>query len=60
MSKTSKCYLETITEILRTIEAEETESIDKAATILADKVIEDRLINVNVPPDQSRLASGLL
>ena len=55
MSKTSKCYLETITEILRTIEAEETESIDKAATILADKVIEDRLINVIGPGGHSNM-----
>ncbi len=43
-------------EILRTIEAEVgTESIDKAATILADKAIEDRLINVIGPGGHSNM-----
>ncbi len=57
MSKTSKFYLETIVSILKQIEEKEQESIDRAATILAQAVIEDKLINVIGPGGHSNLAA---
>jgi uncharacterized phosphosugar-binding protein len=46
MSKTSSSYLESIISLLTAIEKKEEESIDRAATILAKVVAEDRVINV--------------
>ncbi|NLG83587.1 MAG: SIS domain-containing protein [Firmicutes bacterium] len=56
MSKISKTYLETIVSLLKTIEEEEQEALNKAATILAQKVAEDRLINVIGPGGHSNMA----
>ncbi|NLJ25683.1 MAG: SIS domain-containing protein [Firmicutes bacterium] len=57
MSKTSRFYLETIVSVLERIEEEQQESIDKAATILADAVAENKLINVIGPGGHSNLAA---
>lgn len=57
MSKTSKQYLETIISVLTRIEAEQQESIDKAASILAKAVLDDKLINVIGPGGHSNLAA---
>ncbi|NMB11769.1 MAG: SIS domain-containing protein [Firmicutes bacterium] len=57
MSRTSRFYLETIVSVLKRIEDEQQESIDKAATILANAVAEDKLINVIGPGGHSNLAA---
>ena len=49
--------METIVSVLKRIEEEQQESIDKAATILANAVAEDKLINVIGPGGHSNLAA---
>ncbi|HHY47471.1 MAG TPA: SIS domain-containing protein [Firmicutes bacterium] len=56
MSKTSRAYRDAIISLITTIEEKEQESIDKAATILAKAVAEDRLINVIGPGGHSNMA----
>lgn len=55
MSKTSKYYLDRIQRLLTTIEEQEAGSIDRAAGILAEKVLDDRLINVIGPGGHSNM-----
>jgi len=57
LSKTSKFYLETVVSVFERIEAEQQESIDQGATILAHAVAEDKLINVIGPGGHSNLAA---
>lgn len=56
MSENSIMYLNTITELLTTIQKEEKESIDKAAGVLAKALSEDRLIHVIGPGGHSNMA----
>lgn len=56
MSKTSKIYRDRVIDLITQIERDEEESIEKAATILAKAVSEDRLINVIGPGGHSNLA----
>ena len=44
--------------LTRIFEAEQHESIDKAASILAKAVLDDKLINVIGPGGHSNLAAG--
>ena len=56
MSKTSMAYLAAITALLATIEEKEQDSVDRAASLLAKAVAEDRLINVIGPGGHSNMA----
>ncbi|MDD4220448.1 MAG: SIS domain-containing protein, partial [Sphaerochaetaceae bacterium] len=44
--KSAKVYLEKVTEILTKITNEETESIDRAARMIAERIEKDQLIHV--------------
>ncbi|MBQ4610777.1 MAG: SIS domain-containing protein [Clostridia bacterium] len=55
MSKTSSYYLERIIQMLSEIEEKESGSIDKAAGILAEKILEDRLVHVIGPGGHSNM-----
>ena len=56
MSNTSTEYLQQIFSLLTLIEKEEKEAIDKGATILAEAVTKDKLINVIGPGGHSNMA----
>ena len=56
MSETSRSYLNQLTSLLTTIEGKEQETIDKAASILAEAVSQDKLINVIGPGGHSNMA----
>lgn len=55
MSLESAKYLNSIISCLTAIEKDEVESIDKASSLLAEKVAEDRLINVIGPGGHSNM-----
>jgi uncharacterized phosphosugar-binding protein len=57
MSKTSLAYCKTIADLLNAIEADEAESINRAADILVKVFKEDRLINVIGTGGHSNLAA---
>lgn len=56
MPRTSKMYRDAIISLITTIEAKEQAPIDKAATLLAKALAEDRLINVIGPGGHSNMA----
>jgi uncharacterized phosphosugar-binding protein len=57
MRNITKQYLTAVSEIINKIAHEEQESIDKAADVLADFVLKDKLINVFGPGGHSNLAA---
>ena len=57
LSRTSKSYLGTIISVLEKIEAEQQESINQGAVLLAEAVAADKLINVIGPGGHSNLAA---
>ena len=57
MSGTSKAYRDMVVSLLTTIEEQGKEAIDRAATVLAKKVAEDRLIHVIGPGGHSNMAA---
>jgi uncharacterized phosphosugar-binding protein len=57
MKKITEQYLTVVSEIIQKIAHEEQESIDKAADVLADFVMQDKLINVFGPGGHSNLAA---
>lgn len=56
MSETGRQYRDAIVSLVTTIEESERESIDRAASLLAKAVAEDRLINVIGPGGHSNMA----
>lgn len=57
MRSITKQYLTAVSEIIQKIAHEEQESIDRAAEVLADFVMKDKLINVFGPGGHSNLAA---
>lgn len=55
MSKQSKQYLETVTELLKKIEREEAKKFEQAAEVLSKSIMEDRLIHVIGPGGHSNM-----
>lgn len=50
-------YLDTVTDLLRRIESEESEHVEAAAQAMADRIAEDRLVHVFGPGGHSNLAT---
>jgi len=57
MRDITKQYLTAVSEIIRRIAEEEQEAIDRAAEVLADFVMQDKLINIIGPGGHSNLAA---
>src|SRR5690554_4067722 len=57
MRDITKQYLTAVSEIIRSISEEEQEAIDRATEVLADFVMQDKLINVIGPGGHSNLAA---
>jgi len=57
MSKYTEYYLSTVVDLIKRIEEEESESIQKAATLMADTIGEDGLIHVIGPGGHSNMGA---